>query len=144
MMTWNITEGRCHLPIIVPTSKSSPGGVRTLSFVDHSANSKRTILIVRRTLPWKSTARSRNASSTRRRCGRRDHATRQESGNIGDQDVTRIRVLLEDFTFTCRIILTNVSMLVRNSTSEFSRIIGFIMERSCAHRARSYVVNSLP
>lgn len=137
-------EDQCLLPTIARTYKSSLGEARTSSFADRSVNSKKIIHIVRRTSPWKSTARNRSALNTRRRCGKKDLVIRRESGNIGDPVAIRTLVTPEDFTFIFPTTPTNVSTPVRNLSSESSKTIGFTTELLFAHRARSCAVNTSP
>lgn len=138
------TADQCRSPITVHTSKSLPGAARTSSCAARSASLKRTIRIARKTSPWKSTASSRSASSTPRRCGRSDHVTRLASGSTGAQVATRTPAQVEESTFTSPTTRLSVSTLARNSTFEFWTTTGCTMAQLFAHPAASSAENNLP
>lgn len=137
-------EGQSHSLIIALTFKSSLGAAKTSSFVDRNVNLKKTIRTTTRTSLSRSTVNSQNALNTLRRCGKSDRVIKRENGSIGVQAVTPITVVPDEFTFMSLTTRTNVSMLVKNSISEFSRTIGFTMEPSFVHRAKSSAENSSP
>lgn len=142
--TWSIMAVRCRSLITARTFKSSRGEAKTLLCVDRNVSLKKTIRIVRKTLPLRSMVRNRNASSTRRKCGKSEAVIRPENGSIGARVATLTHARLVVFTSTYRTIHSNASMLVRSSIFEFSRTTGSTMEQLCAHRVRSFAVKNSP